>query len=418
MTHLRAYLAAAMAVAALFSSLPPRSELWLPEDAVWSMLHLPWAPLAALGVLSVLLVRTLRMPAAPPAGPPLSRRAVLAVTAPACALFLALPDNSRSGDFVRIMHDISNGVLLLKAEPLGPAFFQAAAHAVVGLGLPPIAGLQWVIALVSALAIPAIASVSRTLAGGTGLEGWVLAAVASAGSSALFFGHIETYTVPAVLMLAFVAASLRSLDDGGAAVPCLLFAAACSFHMQMLILAPCLALVCWRVSRRTESLRPWLQAAAFAAVPLALLQLLCLAYPPPYAQSYGGGDGRMLVLGERLLSGVHWTSVFNRLCLYSPAALPALLLAPMAWKGDRLQSAFLLLLAGGWGAFLVLWNPDLGSFKDWDLYAPGGFAFMLAAVLLALRLPPGCRRPALAAMAALNLGRTLPFVADNHLLLP
>jgi hypothetical protein len=78
------------------------------------------------------------------------------------------------------------------------------------------------------------------------------------------------------------------------------------------------------------------------------------------------------------------------------------------------RTNFLLLAAAGWVAFTVLWQPDLGAWKDWDLFIAVGFPVTaLAAYLARVLLPPRFALGTLAFIVVVHLVRTLPFLAYN-----
>lgn len=416
-----------MAVCLATGLAPARGSAEQPATSVWSFASWPQAPWFACLLLALLLLLARRgifaqaseRPTAP------ARLTLAALTLASSAAFLLLIDHSMSGDFRRVLSDVMRGVWLLKAEPLGPTTFQLLFRLTRALDLPPLSGMQWMLAL---LCTPWVALL-WLLAGPAAPDRWArLAVLLSSASLALCFGHIETYTLPALFMLGYMAQAEATVRSGlRFPACCALFAVACAFHMQMLCLGPSLLLCGWRSARLTGVRIAVFRLCAYALAPVLTVQVLCLLHPPPYLQFYGGGDGRMLIQPSQLLHPHYWFGVLNLLLLYAPALLPLLVLARRVRRSalprsDEPSTPSLdlaryhpPLLASSWLAFVLLWNPDLGYFHDWDLFAAAGIPLNFGALwLVDSSVAPAERRVALCAMVTLNLLRTIPFVLDNH----
>ncbi len=77
---------------------------------------------------------------------------------------------------------------------------------------------------------------------------------------------------------------------------------------------------------------------------------------------------------------------------------------------------YLGLVATGYLALTLIWNPDLGALRDWDLFGPVGFYLNLWGVALLARHFGGEPRrltALLAFVAVVNLSRALPFLLHN-----
>lgn len=77
---------------------------------------------------------------------------------------------------------------------------------------------------------------------------------------------------------------------------------------------------------------------------------------------------------------------------------------------------YLGLIATSFLALTVIWNPDFGPLKDWDLFAPVGFYLGVSGIaLLARHLAdePERLNAVLWFVAIVNLSRALPFVLYN-----
>jgi hypothetical protein len=383
--------------------------------ALYGFASIPFAPWIALIAIAGLFVLSRRaLPANGAGSYRLGAIGRAALVACAALAFVVLRDASRSGDFQRVVYDLRAGVWLLKAEPLGPATLQLLQRAARLLGLASPIGIQWLLALASALGLLLLWRLAERMPDPSPRLQWLrFLALASTGTSALFFGHLELYTLPVIAMAGYLVAAQRTIASGeGFPLACALFTLACALHMQMLCLAPSLLLCAAAAARGSGVRRPFAVLIFGAALPLLALQWLCLRFPPPYPQFYGGADQRMLVAPTAALALGYWSDVLNRFLLFAPGAVAALVwtrLRPFAR-----EEAFTLALVGAWVAFALFWNADLGGFRDWDLFAPIGLPLALAAVrCAAVRLTGPQQAIALCAFVIVNAMRTIPFVLDN-----
>ena len=398
---------------------------WLP---LWSFEPLAWWPPVAVGLALLWWRWGDRLPRWP-LGAWLSRGFVVDVGVGLLAFGLCwvARDNSRSGDFQRVIFDIQHGVNFLEAEPLSPWMMGRLGEATKILGDPSVAGLQSLLCLWGALGFVALRRLALELcAERERLVPACFALLVATGSNALLFAHVETYTFSGVCMLWSMLFALRWLRGRGGPVLAIVFAAlACAFHMQVLVLFPALLMVtAWsrtEPSARRAQLLAWLGTAAF----LVAVQRLCAANPPPYPQHFGGGDGRMLVPTAQWFSPGHLLGVFNELFLLAPCALPVLAAFGVGWSPAHLRAApspaaeaqrsFAALACGGWLALAWAWNPDLGAWHDWDLFAGLGWVLTLWSAASLLRLEEVQARRWLGALALLSAARSVPFVWANHL---
>lgn len=147
----------------------------------------------------------------------------------------------------------------------------------------------------------------------------------------------------------------------------------------------------------------------------------------------GGGDRRWLVpltaVSTRwehytMFSLGHLFDIVNQQLISAPIIWPSLIVtAVMAWwRLPRRDASFrlLLVIALSYLLLILVWNPDYGGQRDWDLFSP---AAVPAAVLLGYML---CRvlpeRPALAAagwaLIASQAFHTLAWIYQNTLSQP
>jgi hypothetical protein len=384
-------------------------------------------------------------PANPADGAGFRHRVVVGVALlGAFALLWALRCQKPYGDAGAIAGFIDRGVVFHKREPLSPALFLGV-HEALGraLGWAPAQTIRVVNTVVGAVGLVVIAGLARRLlpaSRGARLAGTV--AIAGGGALQLLAGYVENYTVPAVLMLASLAAALDALSERRSPLWAYgLWTLSCMFHLSGLLFGPAMLWLAWHTTlahdpRRLVS-RPSLFAALVTVVPAAALfaTMHAVGFLRAEEKGFGGGDGLMFVpLFERsgmsqylFFRPAHLLAVANQQLLVAPLGLlttlvgAALLFAQRraraALQGpERTGLVHLVLVALAFCTLTIIWNPDLGALRDWDLFGPLGFYLNAAAVAVlatALRSDPRRLTAALCVLAAANLSRGLPFVLHN-----
>ena len=258
--------------------------------------------------------------------------------------------------------------------------------------------------------------------------------VASLGTMQLFFGYVESYTIICVGILAYLWLALRGLRGEVDVVwPASVLALTHGFHPSTLVLQPSLWVLGWTLWKQGEVRQaatdppaeavPSRRQAADKVSALRALQIGCKVLLPSLIVGVGvlalmeaGGHGLEAFLGEdfpgggdhrwlvpllrtttrweryTMFSWPHLLDVVNEQLLTAPVALPALLLIWLLARrrldgGDR-ALRFLLLAAGGYLFLTLVWNPDYGGRRDWDLFAPASLPLtLLAAYVLPQALP-------------------------------
>jgi hypothetical protein len=448
-----------LAVLALHALGDPR-----PPDGVWGavgVLAFPpwvrWTLLVAAGLLAL---------------PPVGRRVVRAgarMTARAgsvasgvpawawIALLVALGWILRSravtGDGSATIGLIQSGELINFKEPLDrlvSALVYRAGYALTGWD----AGTA--IALVSTLAGALYWGAVLRLARSRpvpGSGGWVVwALLATPGAVQLFFGHVENYSLLTAgtlwtLVLAVEAAADPERSIWAAA---LAYGLTVAVHLSAVWLAPAMVALWWvRVRARSgagrltaarwrDAVREAAMGAATAVLPFAAVAFGMAVTGPGVAgfslATFGGGDGKLFVPlftistpFERftMFSGVHFAAFGNELLLVAPVGVILALVGPLGpRRGGRTDAGTwpLLAAAAGVAAYAFAFNPDmmvanpaLGVFNEWDLFA---FEAVPITVLglwwLRTAFEPGETRDALVlSLAAVSLVHTTGFVLLN-----
>ncbi len=447
-------LAAAILCAALFVLLP----LVGPEGTFWGLGHAALVPLW-LRILLGLALMALAAPGVPAkmAGliEPAAERAqnlFRRFPAPAWAgtgvfsavLFWLLRDrNFALGDSEHLIKAVTwyvhhEGWHLTFDEALELLLHSAVYRLFAAAGFPGAAEIAFALTSVLAggLFVMVLLLLCRRLAG-TALQRLALVLLAlSSGYVQLLFGHVENYTVVALLMLCYFHLGIRYLREPGRGLfpPAALLSIAVSFHLLAGWLYPSLLWLWWAGrGRRDESGKRsdggLTALAAGAILPLVAAFGLCRLAgfgSERFGETHLAAMKFVFLLGPEyehfqygFLSPAHLFDALNQLWLAALPAIIALLFAalrPGGGDGERRpggEVGFALTAAISLQCFALFWNPDLGAFKDWDLFAAAGLGWTFAAlVLLSRRGVPA--RPVLV-FALCGLLFTVPWLVGNHL---
>jgi tetratricopeptide (TPR) repeat protein len=250
-------------------------------------------------------------------------------------------------------------------------------------GVEPLAGWQLLQALCGAVLVLMLMIwlrrgrgplLFRTLAAGTLLL---------SGAVQLCFGHIETYTPWLITGIAYLGLGLgmRATDSGRRTAAALgLVVLAIALHAQAALLLPSLA---FRLLPRLPALRFRERSVALALAFLTLAGTVALAQCSPTRAFFLPLFGDAADPGA--ISGRHLGDIVNEILLVLPAiGLTIGLLAAVSPDRSEVlrRRAFAALVALPSLLFLLLFKPELGMARDWDLFVVPvlGAAMPLAAL--------------------------------------
>lgn len=265
------------------------------------------------------------------------------------------------------------------------------------------------------------------------------------GTVQLFFGYVENYTLAALMVVVYLWLAIRFVFDAFPLwVVVLVLALAHGLHPSTLYLLPsllCLALL----DRRRHGVRHAVGSVVGPYLVVGLTVLLLMTLGGHGLQALwtsdrpGGGDGRWLVPlvatttrweHYTLFSPGHLVDIVNVQWLTAPVSLAVLVLvllldrerrwlnaSPATAPRDRWLLCFLGIATLGSLLFIVLWNPDYGGQRDWDLFSLASLPLtVLAAWLLGRSLPDEpARWQAAVLLTAVSLLHTGAWIYQNTL---
>ena len=279
------------------------------------------------------------------------------------------------------------------------------------LGASPSGGIWMLNCAVGAAVVVAALAAVRQLDWPDGAKLTVFALALFTGAVQLFFGYIEHYTLAVGLGAIYVFTAARAAAGKTPLwKPGVLLLAGTLLHVQTLLLLPSyLWLVVWVFVFNRAPLRAGPTAAGTAI--LALAAAAALYFVPAAGRFFLpliGPDG-----GYSVFSGAHVLDIINQALLLCPMWLLFGVLILRDWMthrpGNESDRSFLPALSWTLAVpavlFLLLFKPELGMARDWDLFcfavfglsAPG-LAFLIQRIS---RGAPPHRSAAIAAPAVI-----------------
>ena len=232
----------------------------------------------------------------------------------------------------------------------------------------------------------------------------ILGFLITPGCLQLYFGYVENYPLLHTGILLYLLLSLHALRGRVPTfVPASLLGILVPFHFAAATLAPSLLVL----AALQSGIRPdapgaslWTRSARasrhLVAFPvLTLLVFALIGYHPLMHVGELGGFHVLPLLAEPgetyhhgLLSGTHLLDVLNQMLLVVPSALLVLCVRFGPTRSRDPYRTFLLTASVFPILFVLLANPSIGAFRDWDVFAIPAIPFTLwAAVRLIDRVP-------------------------------
>ncbi|HOP06378.1 MAG TPA: hypothetical protein PLF13_03710 [candidate division Zixibacteria bacterium] len=207
------------------------------------------------------------------------------------------------------------------------------------------------------------------------------------GTAALFFGYIESYSLIAALLPQLLLSALRAIEGTGSRVAFVLwFVVGTVVHSVTPILFAGVLLVVLTVSDRDEPSRRsrlnrfFLILTAAGLVVLFLLRGFGLFDLPRYVMGFTASGPYEI----SLLDSKHWQNVIGWLLL---TALPFLFLLPSTLSAVRSLAVAPRKFLAVWLMipsllFILLFLPQLGGVRDWDLFSLAGWLLTAGALIV------------------------------------
>jgi len=232
----------------------------------------------------------------------------------------------------------------------------------------------------------------------------------SAGTTALFFGYIESYAFAAMATIGFLlSAEAFRRRKGAFGITAALFLLAVVSHISALTLYPAFAIL----AIQRKKLKYLLTTGIIGLAMPVWIYWIIHSSSVAAEVSVGSMIIPWTATGQTdytLFSGAHFLDIVNLFALVTPGVLVALPLLRHARSAQRgvANNAFWLMAAIVPMGMLLFMDPKLGMARDWDLFALSIIPILVwAAVRLAgshsLRPKGSLAAPVLAAVAMLAI---------------
>jgi len=296
---------------------------------------------------------------------------------PAGLLFWLLREQTWHGDAQLKLQLLSTRTLqtdpYVWKEPLDSLIVYSLVALLRPLGIAP----QSVVALLSVVAgmiyVAAVLDVTKRLGGSTlGPRTWILISLMALGSSQLWFGHIENYSlVTAVSFAAVVLAIGYGMGKTPLWAVGLTAGLAVSLHPQAAFTLPALLLLLDR--QRWPRQVAVLLGSGLVGPLLTVSGMLLLNAPWPNVANGYAGDPQLFLTPAQMLAPHQLLDAFNNLWLLTPLAPLWLGLGAWALFQPRLRRdrifRYLTGVALGLLVYHFTFQNDLARPRDWDLFA-------------------------------------------------
>ena len=313
-------------------------------------------------------------------------------------LFWLLRENTYRGDALLKLQLLSEKTLqtdpYVWKEPLDALAGYTLTRGLRPLSLGPDAAVAMLSVAAGMIYVAATLEGSRHLGLGPARRLLLVVGLAALGTSQLWFGHVENYSLVTALSMVATALALgylagaRPLWGAGLAA-----GAAVAAHPQAIFTLPALLLL---LDRRRWPRQVLTLGVSGAVVPLlTVIAFLAAGVRWPGFALAWAGDGQIFWTLRQALAPQQLLDALNNLWLVAPA-LPLILAAGIgaltrpALRGDR-RYRYALALAAGLLLYNFTFQNELSRPRDWDLFAivgPGVTLWGLYAWLSRAVLPP------------------------------
>jgi len=263
----------------------------------------------------------------------------------------------------------------------------------------PVRGIRILNCLLGGLLVFILARIALRSTDSPNFRIWLLLLVLCSGVMELFFGYVENYTPAVFFALLYLAsgyAFIRGRKPVWLAASLVCLATSTYMHVQGTLLIPSFALLAgWAVlAGRWRRALGWLTGALGALVVVGTCVIWAFSKYGSYLLPLRADDGSYGVFAAS-----HWADVINEVLILLPGLPVFIAIAAMlpffrerARPGDRrvnlgqlgVEWSFTVLLLLPGLMFLILFKPDLGMARDWDLFAMT-FIGLLAFALFILK---------------------------------
>lgn len=246
------------------------------------------------------------------------------------------------------------------------------------------------------------------------------------GGVLLFFGYVENYSWTSFWMIACMLAGISEAMSG-TRFPwktLLLLLIAVGFHYAAILLLPGVLFLMLNTAFRRKHLQQSRENAPAKRTRYLILGFLVLGLAGYlYVKGWKGWISVIPLLpqwskdGYSFVSLAHWIDLLNLFALTAIAAVTAIIALRQndkATHSEQTLNGFLKLCAGAGVVFAVLFNPNLGMARDWDMLALALWPLVLLAAWQIAHAKSANRIALISMLCGFVVLESLPAILVNH----
>lgn len=238
------------------------------------------------------------------------------------------------------------------------------------------------------------------------------------GSVQLFFGYVESYSIMVCFVILFLFAAINLLENEKfSLIPMLFLSFGIIFHPLAIVLLPSALFFYIKIIKRIVINK----AKAYILISLAfafpILLMLCLFLIQGYDLNkffYTAKSDFFLPLFSTtqtygIISFEHLIDVLNLIFLISPSIIAVHLIKKTKFK----SKSFLLISTISLLLFSIIFKPDLGFSRDWDLFSTLAFPFSLLVIFSIVNTTNNLKKSYVLIVIFVSLFHTIPWLINN-----
>lgn len=238
------------------------------------------------------------------------------------------------------------------------------------------------------------------------------------GSVQLFFGYVESYSIMVCFIILFIFSTINHLEkETFSIVPMLFLSLGTIFHPLAIVLLPSALYFYMKVINRIKISK----ARAYILLSLAFVFPILLMFGLFSLQGYdlskffttAKADFFLPLLSSAHTYGVlsleHLIDILNLIFLTSPSIIAIHLIKKTKFKSKW----FLLISTISLLIFSILFKPDLGFSRDWDLFSILAFPLSILVIFSIVNIDNNLKNSYVLILIFVSLFHTMPWVINN-----
>lgn len=225
----------------------------------------------------------------------------------------------------------------------------------------------------------------------------IMGIILTTGASQLFYGYVESYSIFSVFLILFSLSSLNMIKQNKFSYsPTLYLSFALLLHSIAIVLIPAYLYLYYKVHRNNKNIKAVIINFSLLIIIVVISILLLSSITnvsaiQKYLEVFSSDSNLLPVFTNSNSYGIisinHLIDILNEIFL----VFPAIIVIPLIVKYSKKvfynsEIIFLSILSIPFLLFLILFKPNLGFARDWDLFSLFAFPLSILVVLLLLKI--------------------------------